>query len=229
LNYHFYQDGSIEFEIRLSGILQVYAGGDGGPNPFGTTVAPGVLAHYHQHLFSVRIDPMIDGLKNSVVESDIIPLPNAPTGSVANFAGNAFIVNDKTLKTAQEGARDYNWETDRRWRIVNPARTHYASGKQVGYGLQVKGGMVGMLAQADGWVAKRTSFTKKALWVVPDVEDTQGNRMWPAGKYVPGSREEPEDSVAKWSQSDSSIENEDIVLFLTVGTTHIPRPEDWPV
>jgi primary-amine oxidase len=222
-------DGSIEFEIRLTGILQVYAGGDNGLNPFGTMVAPGVLAQYHQHLFSVRIDPMIDGIKNSVVESDIVPLPNAPTGSAANFAGNAFVVHEKVLKTAREGACDYNWETDRRWRIVNPARTHYASGKQAGYTIHAKGGMTGMLAQADSWIAKRASFTKKALWVVPDAEDKQGSRMWPAGKFVPGSREEPNDSVAAWSANEDNIENEDVVLFLTVGTTHIPRPEDWPV
>jgi primary-amine oxidase len=215
-NYHFYQDGSIEFEIRLTGILQVYASGPS-PNPFGTHVAPGVLAQYHQHLFSVRVDPMVDGLHNSVVESDIVPLPDAPTGSSGNFAGNAFVVQDTVLKTASAGARDYNWETDRRWRIVNPARKHYASGKQVGYGLHVKGGMTGMLAQADSWIARRASFPKKALWVVPDVEDHQGGRMWPAGKFVPGTRQEPEDSVSKWSKSEESIEDEDIVLFITVG------------
>jgi primary-amine oxidase len=116
----------------------VYAHPPGEPNPYGTTVAPGVNAQYHQHLFSIRVDPMIDGLANSVVESDIVPLPNAPTGSDANFAGNAFVVHDKTLKTAGEGARDYSWETDRRWRIQNVAREHYASGKAASYALNVK-------------------------------------------------------------------------------------------
>jgi len=53
--------------------------------------------------------------------------------------------------------------------------------------------------------------------------------MWPAGKYVSQTREEPEDSVGQWVKSEDSIENGDILLYITIGTTHIPRPEDWPV
>ena len=55
--------------------------------------------------------------------------------------------------------------------------------------------------------------------------------MWPSGKYVPQARGEPADSLARWLRDDGeeNIENEDVVVFVTVGTTHIPRPEDWPV
>ncbi|EGN93764.1 hypothetical protein SERLA73DRAFT_115814 [Serpula lacrymans var. lacrymans S7.3] len=230
-NYYFYQDGNIELEIRLSGILQVYASSDGEPSPHGTIVAPNVNAHYHQHIFSVRVDPMVDGLYNSVVESDIVPLPNAPTGSIANIAGNAFISQDKVLTSQVEhGARDFDWSRERRWRIVNPARKHYASGKEVGYAVMMKGGATPLLALSDSWMARRASFAGKAMWVVKDVEGNKGGRMWPSGKYVPQTRDEPEDSVGKWVKNgEGTIENEDIVLYLTVGTTHIPRPEDWPV
>ncbi|KAG6873185.1 hypothetical protein C0995_001795 [Termitomyces sp. Mi166 len=59
-NYYFYRDGSIEFEIRLTGILNVYIADKDKPSPYGTFVAPGINTQKHQHLFSVRIDPMID-------------------------------------------------------------------------------------------------------------------------------------------------------------------------
>lgn len=86
------------------------------------------------------------------------------------------------------------------------------------------------MAHTDSWVARRASFAHKTLWVVRDKEGVDGSRMWPSGKYVPQTREEPEDSVGRWvKDGNGSIENEDIVLYLTVGTTHIPRPEDWPV
>ncbi|TFK51348.1 hypothetical protein OE88DRAFT_1630070 [Heliocybe sulcata] len=228
-NYYFYQDGNIELEIRLTGILQVYVAGPGEESPYGTLVAPQVNAHYHQHIFSVRVDPMIDGLHNSVVESDIVPLPDAPMGSSGNFAGNAFLTQEKVLKVQSEGVRDMDLEKDRRWRIVNPARKHYSSGREVSYAINMKGGITTLLARDGSWVAKRAAFAKKPLWVVKDVEGPKGNRMWPAGKYVPGTREEPEESVGKWVKGDDKIENEDVVLFLTVGTNHIPRPEDWPV
>ncbi|KZT30206.1 hypothetical protein NEOLEDRAFT_1174522 [Neolentinus lepideus HHB14362 ss-1] len=228
-NYYFYQDGNIELEIRLTGILQVYVAGPDEPVTYGTMVAPRVNAHYHQHIFSIRVDPMLDGLQNSVVESDIVPLPDAPKGSPANFAGNAFITQDKVLKVQSEGVREMDLEKDRRWRIVNPARKHYSSGREVSYAISMKGGITTLLARDDSWVATRAAFAKKPLWVVKDVEGPKGSRMWPAGKYVPGTREEPEESVGKWVKGDDNIENEDVVLFLTVGTNHIPRPEDWPV
>jgi len=171
---------------------------------------------------------MVDGLNNSIVETDIVRIP-AGTGSSGNFAGNAFVTQDKILKVQNEGARDFNWETDRRWKITNPARKHYSSGRDVGYAIVMKGATSSLLAREDGWIARRAAFTKKSLWVVKDVEDAKGGRMWPAGKYVPQTREEPEDSVGQWVKGGDNIENEDVVLYLTVGTTHIPRPEDWPV
>ncbi|KAJ6491696.1 copper amine oxidase [Mycena vitilis] len=225
-NYMFYQDGSIEMEIRLSGILQVYVAADGEQTPYGTIVAPNVNAQYHQHIFSVRVDSMVDGLNNSVVETDIMPLP-AATGSSANFAGNAFIAADTVLKT--ESARDYEPGKERRWRITNPARQHYSTGRDVGYTLGIKGAAVQLMAQHDGWVGRRATFAKKAVWVCRDVETPKGGRMWPAGKYVPQTRDAPEDSIGNWVKGEKSVENEDILMYLTVGVTHIPRPEDWPV
>ncbi|KAG1830900.1 copper amine oxidase [Suillus variegatus] len=229
-NYHFYQDGNIEIEIRLTGILQVYVAAQDEPNLYGTTIAPSINAHNHQHLFSVRVDPMVDGLYNSVVESDIVPL-SAPTGSKENFAGNGFVVKDKVLKSqVQDGARDFDWARERRWRITNKARTHESSGKDASYAIMMKGGVLPLMAHTDSWVARRASFAHKTLWVVRDKEGADGSRMWPSGKYVPQTREEPQDSVGRWvKDGNGSIENEDIVLYLTVGTTHIPRPEDWPV
>ncbi|KAJ3782694.1 copper amine oxidase [Lentinula aff. detonsa] len=228
-NYLFYQDGSIEIEVRLTGILQVYAQQAGEPNPFGTTVAPGVNAHYHQHMFSFRIDPMVDGIKNSVVEQDIIPLggEKSATGEDYNFAGNAFTTTETVLET--EGAREYDFAKERRWRITNSARKHYASGKDVGYSISMKGGITPIMARPDGWALRRAGFTKYPIWVVKDVEGPKGGRMWPAGKYVPQTRAQPEDSVGSWVAGELPVKDEDLLVFLTVGTTHIPRPEDWPV
>ena len=245
----FYQDGTIEFEIRLTGILSVYVSKDGEPNPFGTTVAPNINGHYHQHMFSVRVDPMIDGLKNTVIESDILPL-DAPTGSKENFAGNAFISKDTPITV--ESGRPYDFAKERRWRIVNSAKKHYASGKDVGYNIGVKGGATPMMAKLDSWTAKRASFLKNTIWVCKDEEEEGSGttRMWPAGKYVPQTKSEPEDSVGAWVKGEQDVENEDLLVFVTVGkysltffdfnlfrllsawllgTTHIPRPEDWPV
>ncbi|KAE9395556.1 peroxisomal copper amine oxidase [Gymnopus androsaceus JB14] len=228
-NYFFYQDGSIEIEARLTGILQVYAQQPGEPNPFGTTVAPGINAHYHQHLFSFRIDPMVDGIKNKVIEQDIIPLSGeqSATGEDLNFAGNAFTTTETVLEN--ESGREYDFMKERRWRITNSARKHYASGKDVGYSVSLKGGITPMMARNDGWALRRAGFTKYPLWVVKDVEGPKGSRMWPARKYVPQTREQPKDSITSWVEGGLPVKDEDLLVYMTVGTTHVPRPEDWPV
>ncbi|KAJ2933135.1 hypothetical protein H1R20_g3948, partial [Candolleomyces eurysporus] len=228
-NYHFYQDGHVEFEVRLTGILQVYVSGDNEPNPFGATVAPNINAHYHQHMFCLRVDPMIDGLKNTVIESDVIPLPDAPTGSASNYAGNAFISQDTVIEN--ETGRQYDFTKERRWRIVNSGRKHYASGKAGGFAIGVKGAAAPMMVREDSWAAKRSTFLSNTLWVCKEVEGTKSGsqRIWPSGKYVPMTREEPKDSIGKWVEGKENVVDEDLLVYINFGTTHIPRPEDWPV
>ena len=59
--WYFGQDGSIEFEAKLTGIVLTLAGEPGEQPRHGTEVAPGVIAPYHQHLFCARLDLDIDG------------------------------------------------------------------------------------------------------------------------------------------------------------------------
>ncbi|KAG8683047.1 hypothetical protein FRC08_014556 [Ceratobasidium sp. 394] len=224
--WNFYLDGTVELEICLTGILSVYMLGEGEKATFGTQVAQRIYAHNHQHLFSVRIDPMVDGINNTVVESDIIPYPH-PTGSAESYAGNGFISVDNPILKAS--GRDYNHTTDRRWRIINPTRMHYSSALPVAYSVGTGSTTRTIVATEGSWIRQRAAFGGKALWVVPEDETVLGGRRWPAGRHVPQSRGQPKDSVAEWASLEDSVENTDILLFLTVGTNHIPRPEDWPV
>jgi len=128
---------------------------------------------------------MIDGLNNTVVESDIVPAPH-PTGSVNNYGGNAFISQDKRITNANQGAREYDNTKDRRWKIVNPSRKHYASGNEVAYGIMAKGAWECLKGSEGSFARERAAFAEKSVWVVKDVEGPLGSeRMWPAGKYVP--------------------------------------------
>ena len=65
----FHQDGVIQLDIKLTGILNTYAiDPDEEAAPWGTEVYPGVNAHNHEHLFCLRLDPNIDGEGNTVFE-----------------------------------------------------------------------------------------------------------------------------------------------------------------
>ncbi|CAO1615752.1 unnamed protein product [Sympodiomycopsis kandeliae] len=223
--YNFHQDGNIEVEIKLTGVLNIYTLAEGeSPNGHGTEVAPRVNAHYHQHLFSLRVDPHIDGPKNTIMEQEVHPMEE-PTGSDANWAGNGFITKKRALKTTGEGVRDVNPYDERSWTIVNENEKHYSTGGPVGYKF-VSSNMPRLLAKPDSVCAIRAPFAKHQLWTVPYKE----GRLYPAGRYPVQTTEVQKDSVEAWvGEGKENIANEDIVAFFTVGTTHIPRAEDFPV
>jgi primary-amine oxidase len=48
-----------------------------------------------------------------------------------------------------------------------------------------------------------------------------------AGYYV--SQSKGGDGLTRWTAANRPIENQDVVLWYTLGVTHIPRPEEWPI
>lgn len=64
---------------------------------------------------------------------------------------------------------------------MNPSKTHYSTGTNVGYSIRADWSPV-MLPSAS-WASKRASFVRNAVWVCRDEEDGKyGSRMWPSGK-----------------------------------------------
>lgn len=54
------QDGKIEAEVKLTGILSLGALQPGEFRKYGTTIAPGLYAPVHQHFFVARMDMAVD-------------------------------------------------------------------------------------------------------------------------------------------------------------------------
>jgi primary-amine oxidase len=215
--WYFYQDATIELEIKLTGIVLTAALAPGETSDYGTVVAPQTLAAHHQHFFSIRLDMAVDGERNSVVEVETEPVPMGPD----NRYGNAFRPRRTLLRSESQAQRLIDPLTGRHWLVVNPDITN-ALGQPVGYKL-VPGGNVVPFAHEDSPFIRRAGFTTRHLWVTPFAPDER----FPAGDYPsqhPGGAGLPE-----WTKADRPIENTDIVLWYTLGSHHIPRPEDWPV
>ncbi|GAA99150.1 uncharacterized protein L969DRAFT_88243 [Mixia osmundae IAM 14324] len=228
--YEFHLDGTIKVEVKLTGILNTWSlaeGEDAGLT--GTQVAPRVVGQHHQHLFSLRIEPMLDGVNNTVVETNVVSA-EGEVGSAENYAGNRFEARKTVLKTAKAAIRDPDPATSRYWSIVQPSEKHYSSGHSPAYKIMAPY-QPPLYCKPGSWVARRAPFAKHGLWVVP-TSTTAATSIYPAGEHVPQSCQdggELEDSVQVWADRDENIENTDIALYLTFGTTHIPRPEDFPV
>ncbi|MGE7664521.1 primary-amine oxidase [Ureibacillus composti] len=213
----FYQDGTIECEVKLTGILNVGALEPGEKSKYGTEVAPQVNAPYHQHFFNFRIDPMIDGVKNSLVESHTVTEVAGPE----NPNNNAFYTVSNTFKKESEAISNIDLRTQKTWKIVNPNSTNYL-GQPVSYKI-VTGENCYPFATDDATVIKRAGFIKNHLYVTK----FDKKEMYASGKYPNQSK--GGDSLEHYVKADRDIENEDIVVWYTMGHHHITRPEDWPV
>ena len=215
--WYFYQDGTIEYQVKLTGVINNMAVAPGEVPKYGKLVAPQLAAHNHQHIFNVRLDMSVDGLNNSVYEVNIKAEPQGPD----NPQGNAFFAESTLLATESEAQRDVDPLAGRYWLITNPS-VHNKLGQPVTYKL-APGENVLPFAHPEASVSKRAGFMRKHLWVTPYSPEEIGA----AGPYPnqhPGGAGLPE-----WTKANRSVENTDIVVWYTFGTNHVPRPEDWPV
>ncbi|KAH0442366.1 peroxisomal copper amine oxidase [Colletotrichum camelliae] len=227
--YHIFTlDGTYKLEMKLTGMLNTYCmHPTETAAPYGTEVAPRLNAHNHQHIFSLRVDPEIDGPSNSVLQSDALP-SEAPVGSPENLYGNGFYCKNTVLRTAKEGAAVYCHETSRAWSIINPNRINPSAKKPVGYKI-INNNCPLLLAKPGSMVFKRAAFARKSLWVVP----YRDHDIFPAGDYVcqsQGEENHPHNTtIVDWVARDEPIENRDIVCYIQFGLTHFPRTEDFPI
>ncbi|KAH1239063.1 Copper methylamine oxidase [Glycine max] len=216
------QDGKIEAEVKLTGILSLGALQPGETRKYGTTIAPGLYAPVHQHFFVARMDMAVDCKPgeafNQVVEVNV----KVEKPGDNNVHNNAFYAEEKLLKSEMEAMRDCDPLSARHW-IVRNTRTVNRTGHLTGYKL-VPGSNCLPLAGSEAKFLRRAAFLKHNLWVTPYARD----EMHPGGEF-PNQNPRVGEGLATWVKQNRSLEEADIVLWYVFGVTHIPRLEDWPV
>ena len=159
--WYFQQDGAIEVEVKLTGIVSTGAVTPGEPAPYATIVAPGLTAPYHQHYFNVRLDMMVDGPHNSLVEVNTEAEPPGPRTRGATRS-------NPTRRCWQPRARAGAWSIHRA-RGTGRSSTHRCKtrlGTPVAYKLE-PGGNAACFVHPDSSVAKRAGFITGHVWVTP--------------------------------------------------------------
>ena len=214
--WYFYLDGTIAFEAKLTGIVQTRAIAPGADPGFGTLVAPQLTAPNHQHLFNMRLDMEVDGPDNTVVEVDVTGLPIGP----GNEYGNAIAATGTPIASERDGRRMCEPLKARTWKIINP-NVRNRLGEPVAYKLVPFTGPV-LLAAPESDLARRAEFARAHLWVTR----YDPAELHPAGDYP---NQHPGAGIGQWIKRDRDLTNTDVVLWHTFGTSHVPRPEDWPV
>ena len=216
--WYFYLDGTIQLEIKLTGILQTMAITPGDRPASSTRLTPDLAAPFHQHLLCLRLDMDVDGVANEVYEVEARSLPI----SRKNPLGNAFTARRTLLSSEKKAIRAANSSRARHWKVVNPARLN-AAGDPVGYKLVPGANTATMLASPTSSVAKRAGFARHTLWVTAH----EDNERHAAGDYP--NQHAGGEGLPLWTEADRPLIGADVVLWYTVGITHLPRPEDWPI
>jgi primary-amine oxidase len=215
--WRFYQDGNIECEVRATGLMVTSNFPEGRQPASGTLVDERTYAPFHQHFIVARLDLDVDGQANTVhtLESQASPANDDDP------YGLGLEICETPLRTEADGKQDYNWHTQRAWKIVND-NVRNGLGTPVGYKLIPAGSFPPMLNQSSPVLA-RARVIEHTLWVTPYHQDER----WPCGEFP--NLSDRDCGLPRWTAQNRSIENTDVVLWYVFGIHHITRPEDWPI
>ena len=234
----FRQDGTFGFEAQLHGLIlnrtiedetcEVCGAGPidrpgtysaTGDQRFGTLVCPQMLGVYHQHWINLRLDFDVDGTINAVKECNTKGLPFDPDN---NSRGRAFTVEETVFGKEQEAERTVEPSSNRAWVVYNPS-IKSALGHVSGYQIEPGGNTVSSLpSERFGDV---TSFIQRHFWATKyHPEQLYATGFYP-NQFPPGYK----DHLFEYANDNESIYNQDVVLWYTLGFTHVTKPEDYPI
>ena len=221
----FRQDGTIEAEAVLTGVINSYhtqreresTAGVERQTISAVLVAPRIAGPIHQHFFSYRLDFDIDGVRNSVVEMN-----TATLSPIGNGSSHEWFATHATVLTRElDAKRNIDMAAGRWWKIVNTDLVTVL-GQHPGYAL-MPGHNSMPYADADSAVRRMFGFLDAHLWVTAYAPD----ELYAAGRLV--EVDYAGEGLPRWIQANREIENRDVVVWYTLGVTHLPRPEDWPI
>ena len=222
LAFIFNQAGEVTYEVRATGIVSTQPIDEGVTVPWGTVVHPGALAAHHQHILSLRIDPAIDGHKNTLVTSEAHAMPI----DSFNPHGTGYTVEESTVQ--KSCGIDLDYDSNRTFKIANPASRNRVNGAAVAYKIQAPP-FQKMLAASSSFHYRRAEFADHNIYVTRH----RDGELYAGGKYTNQSR--GGEGVRSWAARRDPLVakdgkgGEDIVVWVQMGLNHVVRQEDWPV
>ncbi len=188
---------------------------------YGTLLDHNIVGTTHQHIYNFRLDMDVDGEGNSLTELDPVVAPNTRGGPRTSTMQTV----QRTAATEQQAAQKFDASTIRL--VSNPGKANKV-GNPVSYQLIPFAGGTHPIAKGanfgkDEWINHRLSFMDRQLWVTRYSAD----EMFPEGKYP--NRSNKDTGLGQFTADDQAIVNTDNVVWLTTGTTHVARAEEWPI
>jgi primary-amine oxidase len=223
VSYIFANDGEITVDIGLTGVVLPKASVDTafdarefGEHMFAHRVSRTLLAPTHQHFFNLRLDLDVDGAENVVAEVDV----RSPLDQSENRFGNAMMMEQWDIRTEREGLRTADPRLSRTWRVSSTRAN--ATGAATAFTVIPESIAYPLLAPSHP-LRSRARFIEYQCAVTKYHPD----EFYAAGMYPNQSL--GEEGLPAYVANDDRLVRRDVVLWCTIGTTHVGRPEDWPV
>ncbi|MFL6247106.1 MAG: hypothetical protein ACJ74H_13830 [Thermoanaerobaculia bacterium] len=215
----FGMDGTIEVKVVLTGTTLNRGAGEEdeeGATLVGMDEAGArVSAPNHQHFFSFRLDLDVDGVQNTVTESEVRHI------ATPGFR-NAFGAEETIL--TREGFRDADPLRARHWEVSSATREN-ALGRHTSYAIETND-ITTPFSAPDYEPLLRAAFANHAFWVTRFRDEER----YAAGDFpnqgVAGAGLQ---SFVSPPEMLGGAAGADVVVWQTIGLTHVPRPEDYPV
>ncbi|XP_070836228.1 primary amine oxidase, liver isozyme-like [Chaetodon trifascialis] len=215
----FYQSGSVEAKVHATGYISSSYMVDGSLK-YGHQVADKVLGNIHTHFINFKVDLDVLGVRNVFQTKDMeyvnVSLPWMPD----HYAMVPQLV-EKQLKTEQEAALRYDTKSPRYLHIASQKTNRW--GHQRSYRLQVFSYAGDHLPESQveeramSWARYKVAITKHK-----DLEQTSSSLYSQNNIWTPAV------DFSKYIEDNESIEDEDLVAWVTTGFLHIPHSEDIP-
>lgn len=188
---------------------------------YGTLIDHNIVGTTHQHLYNFRLDLDVDGESNRLVALDPAVKPNTAGGPRTS----TMQIDQYNIENEQQAAQKYNPGTIR---LLSNTTKENQMGNPVSYQIIPFAGGTHPVASganfsSDEWIYHRLNFMDKQLWVTRYHPDER----YPEGKYPNRSKEDT--GLGLYSKDNESLDNQDDVVWMTTGTTHVARAEEWPI
>ncbi|WP_171304542.1 primary-amine oxidase [Acinetobacter proteolyticus] len=187
---------------------------------YGTLIDHNIVGTTHQHIYNFRLDMDIDGLENTLTHMN--PFVMKHQNSIRK---SSMQIETSTISNEKNASERFDPSTIR---LISNYKKENAMGNPVSYQIIPFAGGTHPIAKGanfstDEWLFKRMNFMDKQIWVTK----YNPNEKYPDGKYP--NRSTHDTGLAQFINDDDNINNKDIVVWMTTGTTHVARSEEWPI
>ena len=188
---------------------------------FGTLIDNNIVGPTHQHIYNFRLDMDVDGKTNHIKHIDSVIEKNTRGGPRTSAMGT------RETEILTESAAKENFDPAS-VRLISNASKENKMGNPVSYQMIPFAGGTHPVAKGanfanDEWLFNRLNFMDKQIWVTK----YDPNELYPEGTYP--NRSDKDTGLGTFTADNENINNKDLVVWLTTGTTHIARAEEWPI